>query len=271
MGFTEGPVITAAGDIVVASIDHGRLYAIRDGEVSVLAETRGGPNGAAEGADGRIFVAQNGGKWPATAAPDITGGVQVVTPDGSIDWLTRDPVSPNDLCFGPDGSLYVTDPTRRQSRDDGRIWRCNIETGEAELLVSLPWFPNGIGFGIEDDAIYVASTGDAKIIRFPLNRGRLGSPEVVIAMKNGHPDGFAFDLEGNVVIAALSLQHGQGEIQTWSIDGIHLDTFLPGPNSHYTNVAISPDRTLIVADSDGGAVLAVDGWPSSGLPLHPFR
>ena len=220
---------------------------------------------------GRIFVAQNGGKFPATPARDMTGGVQMIAPDGSVQWVTRDLVSPNDLCFGPDGYLYVTDPTRRQSRDDGRLWRCDVETGEAELLVSVPWFPNGIGFGLEDDAIYVASTGEAKIVRFPLSQGRLGKPETVIQMTTGHPDGFAFDVDGNIAIAALSLTQGRGEIQTWDINGKQLDTFFPGPKSFYTNVAISPKRELIVAASDSAAVLAVEDWPKPGLPLHPFR
>jgi gluconolactonase len=197
--------------------------------------------------------------------------VQVVAPDGMVRWLTRDPIAPNDLCLGPDGLLYVTDPTRRPSRDDGRLWRCDPETGEAEMLLSVPWYPNGIGFGPEDDALYVASTGEREIKRFPLLNGRLGRPEVVIRMERGHPDGFAFDADGNLIVCAVSMTEAPGELQTWSPNGRLLDVLRPGPGRRYTNAALSADRVLIVTDSDGGRVLAFDSWPTAGLPLHPFR
>lgn len=45
----------------------------------------------------------------------------------------------------------------------------------------------------------------------------------------------------------------------------------PGPNSAYTNLALSEEKVLVVTDSDAGAVLAIDDWPAAGLPLYPFR
>lgn len=279
LGFTEGPVFLQSGEIVVVSIDQGRLYRLTETGPRVFAEPGGGPNGAAEGPDGSVYVAQNGGKWNAAvrkaavrkAAPDLTGGVQVVSPDGAVRWLTRDPIAPNDLCFGPDGFLYVTDPTRRPSRDDGRLWRCHPETAEAELLVSVHWYPNGIGFGLEDDALYVASTQEQQIKRFPLVAGRLGAPEVAIQMTTGHPDGFAFDADGNLIVCAVSWSDAPGEIQTWSPGGKLLDVLRPGPGRRYTNAALSAGRVLAVTDSEGGRVLALDPWPRAGLMLHPFR
>lgn len=274
MGFTEGPVFTRSGATVVVSIDRGRLYRIGGAGPEVLAEVGGGPNGAAEGGDGNIYVAQNGGRMTTAALTpdrDMTGGVQIVTPDGSVAWLTRDPIAPNDLCFGPDGLLYVTDPTRRPSRDDGRLWRCDPRTGAAELLVSVHWYPNGIGFGREDEVLYVASTGEQQIKRFPLLNGRLGAPVVAVQMTTGRPDGFVFDVDGNLIVCAVSATDAPGEIQTWSPEGRLLDVFRPGPGRRYTNAALSPDRVLVVTDSDGGRVLAFDPWPAAGLPLHPFR
>lgn len=276
LGFTEGPVITQAGDFVVSSIDRGCLYRISGGDVSVLAVTGGGPNGATEGAvettGGTFYVSQNGGTRPAHRWPFVTGGIQVVRPGGHVDWLTQDPVSPNDLCFGPDGLLYLTDPTRgRPARDDGRLWRCDPRTGEAQLLCSLPWYPNGIGFGLEDDAVYVASTGEHRIWRFPLDSGGLGRPDVFVEMAFGMPDGFAFDVEGNLITTAVGYDGRPGEIQTYDRNGALLDAFCPGPNAKYTNVALGASRTLLITDSEGGTVLVVDDWPTEGLPLHPFR
>jgi gluconolactonase len=186
-----------------------------------------------------------------------------------VTWLTQDPIAPNDLCFGPDGLLYITDPTRpREARDDGRLFRCNIETGEAELLCSLPWYPNGLGFGLEDDALYVAKAGpDYGIMRLPIDNGRLGKAEVFAAMGRFNPDGFTFDTEGNLITSAKP-----GEIQTFDRNGKLIDQYvLPKESYNPRNVALGDDRVLIVTASDAGAVVAVDGWPHAGLPLHPFR
>jgi gluconolactonase len=272
LGFTEGPVIRPDGEIVVVSISHGKLYRIRNGKAEVLAETGGGPNGATEGLDGTIYVSQNGGKWSGSTSSDVTGSVQTVGKDGSVRYLTTDLVSPNDICFGPDGFLYVTDPTRfRPSRDDGRLWRVDPASGEAELLCSLPWYPNGLGFGLEDDALYVARTGEGLIMRFPLDHGRLGKHEVFAQMPFGGPDGFLFDVDGNLVTTAISFWEVPGQIQTFDRNGKWVDTFLPGPNKMYTNIALGADRVLIITDSHGGAVLTVENWPKAGLLLHPFR
>jgi gluconolactonase len=271
VGFTEGPVFRQAGDVVVTSIDRGHLYRIEEGKSAILAVTGGGPNGSTEGPDGSIYVTQNGGRGPGWSKPAMTGGIQAVQPDGHVVWITKDLVTPNDLCFGPDGYLYATDPTRRPQRDDGRLWRINVQTGDAELLVSLNWYPNGIGFGLEDDAVYVASTGDSTIRRFPFSASGLGKPETYVTMETCHPDGFAFDVEGNLVIAGVGTGEGPGNIQTYDRNGRLLDVQKPGDSHYYTNLAISEDRRLIVTDSSSGGVLIADGWPHAGLPLHPFR
>lgn len=271
LGFTEGPVVTRAGDILVMSLSHARIYRCRNGKGEVFAETPGAANGATEGKDGRIYTAHLGGKHPGDHDPTLTGGVQAIDASGAIEWVTQDPICPNDICFGPDGYLYLTDPTRPATRNDARLWRIDTQSGEAELLVSVEYFANGIGFGLEDDAVYVASTNAQQIIRYPLNNGTLGQPEVAIQMSRGYPDGFAFDVDGNVVIAAISRSDDAGEIQTWTTDGKLLDSFSPGSYKKYTNVAFTDDRTLVVTASDAGQVLGFKDWPSAGLPLHPFR
>lgn len=272
VGFVEGPVFTSSGAIVFTSIDRGHVYVTRDGSTAVLSETGGGPNGATEGPAGLVYIAQNGGTKPAHRWPGICGGVQVIAADGTWSWLTQDPVAPNDLCFGPDGLLWVTDPTRRPARDDGRLWRCDPGSGEADILVSLDWYPNGIGFGLEDDAVYVAHTRDGQIIRFAVDRaGRLGVPELFVQMDHGVPDGFAFDVEGNLTVAAVGAEGESGDIQTFDRDGKLIDVFKADLSRKCTNLAISSDRRLIITDADAGQVLEVFDWPYPGVQLHPFR
>lgn len=273
VGFSEGPVYTASGDVYFTSITHGRLYRLTDGGAEVAAELGGGANGAAVAADGSIYVAQNGGRWSTGGpawGPESVGGVQVVRPDGSSDWVTRDPIAPNDLCFGPDGLLYVTDPTRAPAAADGRIWWIDTANGKTELLRSVPWFPNGIGFGL-DDRLYLASTWDSRIIAFRLEDGALVDEQTVVRMDTGHPDGFTFDTDGNLIVCAIDIDGNPGHIQTWTTSGEKLDQYGPGESSKYTNIALDGNGRMVICDSDGGRVLVVDHWPSRGLDLHPFR
>lgn len=276
LGFVEGPVFTQDGGIVVVSCSGGTVHRIDPdgGGASLLAHTRGGPNGAAEAADGSIYIAQNGRGWPYTSKRETTGGVQVIRPDGTVDYLTADPVSPNDLCFGPDGFLYVTDPSRPMVKSDGRIWRVDVTTGEADLLISVPWYPNGIGFGLADDVLCVANSTHGQIVRYPLSAGTLGPGEVLVQVESGHPDGFDFDTQGNLVIAVPTVGDppDHGEVQTWTPDGRLLDVqVMPAPSVRYTNLALNENRQLIITDSDAGSVLLFEDWPAAGLPLWPFR
>jgi gluconolactonase len=271
LGFTEGPVVLPDGNIVVTSITRGHVYLVYPGGGSkLLADVGGGANGAAVDADGILYIAQNGGRWAATGPvwpPDSIGGVQRIYPDGSHDWLTREPIAPNDLCLGPDGMLYVTDPTRSQVINDGRVWRINPNDGGCELLRSFDFFPNGIAFDSDDD-LWLLATDCAKVYRTRVDGGTLADPVEVFQLRQGKPDGMAFTADGDVVLGAVDGDYGS--VQTWSPAGELLDEFRPGPGIRYTNVAFDYDGGLVISASDEGKVLLVPGW-GEGLPLYPFR
>ena len=63
--FPEGPIALPNGDILLVEIARQTLSRITaDGTVVVVAETGGGPNGAAIGPDGRCYLCNNGGfRW----------------------------------------------------------------------------------------------------------------------------------------------------------------------------------------------------------------
>lgn len=269
LGFVEGPTLTAAGSLVVVSIDRSLIYELdTSGEVRVLAETEGAPNGATEGRDGALYVTHFWGAWPADLSRTSVGGV-LVWHAGMLRWLTRDPIAPNDLCFGPDGLLYVTDPTR--GVPDGRLWRCDVETGRATLLCSVDWTPNGIAFDA-DDRLWVADMTARRLVGYRVDRDGLSDPVDSIRMAHGKPDGFAFDRGGNLVVAAPGTDDDpQSTVQRYTGDGRLTDVLLAEPGGHYTNAAIAGDGTLYVTDAGRGSVLAVTGATDPGLPLHPFR
>src|SRR5262249_61804429 len=60
--FPEGPVVMPDGSVVLVEIRGQRLTRVHpDGRKEVVAPIPGGPNGAALGPDGKIYVCNNGG------------------------------------------------------------------------------------------------------------------------------------------------------------------------------------------------------------------
>src|SRR5437762_8834152 len=82
--FPEGPVALDDGSVLVVEIKRGTLTRVApDGRHTIVAETGGGPNGAAIGPDGLVYVCNNGGFQchevggllvPGTHAHDYAGG-----------------------------------------------------------------------------------------------------------------------------------------------------------------------------------------------------
>ena len=66
--FPEGPVVMPDGSVVLVEIRGQRLTRVcPDGRKEVVAEIPGGPNGAALGPDGKMYICNNGGfSWIPT-------------------------------------------------------------------------------------------------------------------------------------------------------------------------------------------------------------
>src|ERR1700733_12456749 len=103
LGFPEGPVALADGSVLVAEITNHRLSRIEPGgKPETVADLGGGPNGAAIGPDGAVYVCNNGGLTPDSRIPACIQRVELDTGRHEVLFTECDGkplASPNDLVF----------------------------------------------------------------------------------------------------------------------------------------------------------------------------
>lgn len=269
-GFCEGPVILEDGAVAAVAIDRGVVTRTsREGKPEVLARTGGGPNGLVADAQGGFYVAQNGGIWPAVEKGEA--GLQYINSKGEVSQVATGLTAPNDLAFGPDGLLYITDPTRKPERDDGRIWRYNPSTGECKLWMRMGFYCNGIGFGLEDDRVYIADTGGGRIVTVPLDDPDEARITTAAQLRHGLPDGFAFDVEGRILTGSIgAAEQDAGCLELHDLRAGFVGRVECEGSRFVTNVAISPEGRAVITDS-GNQRLLQWHYGVPGLPLFPFR
>lgn len=293
--FPEGPVALPDGDILVTEIKAGRLTRISPtGEKRVFAVTGGGPNGAAIGPDGWIYVTNNGGfEWyqrplpdgsmglfPGDQPADYTGGsIQRVSPDGIVVetlYTHCDGIplkGPNDLVFDAEGNFYFTDLGKARARDRDRtgVYYASPDGRFIKEILFPMEQPNGIGLSPDGKVLYVAETPTARVWACELAGPGEIARRYVLAQVPGAPplnlaylDSLCVDAEGNVLVATIV----RGGITIISPDGSRLE-HTPTGDPLTTNCCFGgPDlRTLYVTLSATGRLVAFDNWPTAGLKL----
>lgn len=255
LGYPEGPIWMPDGSLLLVEIRAQCLSRIGpDGSRDVVAKLPGGPNGAAVGPDGKIFVCNDGGFQWIPIPPDKPvlyiggdqpddyqgGSIQVVDPDsGSFEDLYRDcghwtdmrgfgprkPRSgvlkpafklcgPDDLVFDAHGGFWFSDFGKTRPRDRDIT---------------------GIFYGRPD-----GSSIELRI--FPLNS----------------PNGVALSPDGKRLYAALTYER---LVLYWELDDA--GEIVPNPSTmdgSYLLSADLPGRAILdsmAVDSDGNVHVAV--------------
>jgi gluconolactonase len=287
--FPEGPVPLDDGTVLVVEIERGTLSRVgSEGTVDVVAECGGGPNGAAIGPDGAVWITNNGGCFQFTdlggmlvpgGVPDSwTGGsIQRVDLDtGSVDTIYTEcdgrPLrAPNDLVFDRHGGFWFTDHgvrTERSSDRTGVFYASADGSSITEVLQPLD-APNGIGLSPAGDRLYVAETHTGRVYAWDVpepgtatGSGLLPPHGDLLAGLAGLQllDSLAVDADGNVCVGTIH----NGGITVISPDGTSVD-HLGIDDLLVTNIAFGgPDgRTAFVTASGTGRLLALD-WPVAG-------
>jgi len=292
LAFPEGPVWMEDGSIILVEIAKGcitRLWG--DQKSETVAETGGGPNGAAIGPDGALWICNNGGfKYherdglliPGHCPDDYSGGriERVDLSTGKVervlDTVEGHPLKgPNDLVFDRHGNLYFTDhgKTYPRQRDFGGLFFLANGAREAVELDHHHTSPNGVGLSPDEKTVYMADTMTARLWAFdlsapgeisrasPFNLGR------VVATMPGlqYFDSLAVAASGNICIATIL----NGGITTLTPEGAQSHTAFPDP--FVTNICFSGDDPLDAwVTLSGTGQLAKCKWPEPGLKLNYY-
>ncbi|MEJ2890637.1 SMP-30/gluconolactonase/LRE family protein [Actinomycetospora aeridis] len=272
--FPEGPTWRPDGSVAVVEMQGEALSVVApDGGVTVLGDCGGAPNGSALGASGELYVANNGGLsaegrgfWHAPR--QIPGCVQRVEPDGTVTAVSGDlpgpsPHRPNDLCFGPDGTLYVSDSANWEDLPDVAAGHVVALGPDGAVLGALevPAMPNGLAFG-PDGRLYVAQSLTRRVLAVDVHGGTFGTPEKVLTLPGGMPDGLCFDAAGRLYVCG-----SVGRAVFTYVGGELAETLATGEGTQPTNCCVGGDGRLHVTDARTGRLVAFD-LGVDPLPLH---
>jgi gluconolactonase len=291
--FPEGPIAMPDGSVILVEIERQTLSRVRPhGEVSVIADLGGGPNGAAIGPDGRCYVCNNGGvAWHRREGTVVLGlqhadyhggSIQTVDLDtGAVETLythsDQGPLrGPNDLVFDAHGGFWFTDlgKTRRHDMDRGCVCYARADGSACREVIRALVTPNGVGLSPDGTRLYVAETIPGRVWWWEIpepGRVRLertGSPNrghLLVGVPDYQEfDSLAVDGTGYVCVATLH----NGGITVIAPDGTSV-AHVAMPDAFTTNICFGGTdlRTAYITLSQMGRLVAMP-WPRPGLALH---
>lgn len=291
--FPEGPVAMADGSVVLVEIRRGTLTRVTpDGRRETIAELGGGPNGAAIGPDGAVYVCNNGGAWDwqegevhlpdgPPALPYRGGSIQRVDlRTGKFSTLYDEcdgkPLnSPNDLVFDSTGGFWFTTLgySDGENRRLGAVYYARPDGSKITRWRSELISPNGIGLSPDERKLYMADCMVGRLYEFELPAAGQMAPQTSLA-----PGRVVCTLPGFQWLDSLAVEAG-GRICVGTLWNGGITVFEPGGSYEHiptqdpvtTNICFGgPDmRDAWVTCSSTGKLFKAR-WPRPGLRL-PFN
>jgi gluconolactonase len=291
--FPEGPVAMDDGSVMVVEIQRGTLTRVDpDGSVDVVADCGGGPNGAAVGPDGAMYVCNNGGcfEWTDLGGLTIPGPLPRSWKGGSIQRVDLDSGeavtlyaecdgrqlrAPNDLVFDRHGGFWFTDHGVRAERSSDRtgVFYAKADGSSITEVIFPLDAPNGVGLSPDGARVYVAETHTGRLWGWDVTGPGVAAADPAALNAGGELlcglpgmqlfDSLAVDAAGNVCVGTLV----NGGITVVAPDGSKHE-HVAMPDMLVTNICFGgSDLTTAYVTLSGTGQLGMGQWSGPGLAL----
>ena len=279
--FPDAPVVMKDGSLLFVQIEARQISRITpSGEVKLVAQLNGGPNGLAIGPDKALYIANDGGRFsfaqrqgfnfPGAIPADFEGGMiqRLDLKSGQVTTLYdtcegKPLIAPDDLVFDHKGGMWISEYGR--TRGDGAIYYARSDGRGIRLVKGGLNAPNGIGLSPDGKQLHV-STGRQLLTFDVQGPGELGP-------STSYPDAVHAPLRDRSVADSLKvLADNKVCVCTLIVGGISIidpkgqTEFIQFDDPMTTNLAFggADMRDVWVTSSGLGKIRKVR-WPYPGL------